>query len=106
MYFRCYIILGLNARVLESVSYTFVYLATRLYKIADGNIRRCKVGKIYFLSPIESVNLPQSCVISGFRREVGENCVLQGHYAPSSTSYATRYVMTLKNAVLSYIKVL
>ena len=34
---------------------------------------------------MESVNVHQSCVISGFHREVDENCVLLDRYTPSST---------------------
>ena len=31
------------------------------------------------------------CVISGFRREVDENCALLGHYAASSGSYVPTF---------------
>jgi hypothetical protein len=34
---------------------------------------------MYFLSAMENANLHQNCVISDYRREVDENCVLQGH---------------------------
>ena len=41
-----------------------------------------------------------TCVISGFRRDVSENCTLLGNYAAITS---TRCVITQKSAFLRYI---